>query len=1041
MIGAMDLKKAGECLTHDGIVNAMRDELSTEDIHKFRGILQSMIDGIAAIPPDDRTPEQKESFHAYRTKLTQANAALLPANPKPVEGVKEAGESEYSLPAGGLEKRQGMRQEVMLKKYKVSLPGGTDDKKNEWVGVADSPQHAHDLARAHHRFIEDRKNNPKVEEKDESTSKRYFSTEQKAERATIKNTISRLSKRKRKDPKAIKQLSDRLDRMTPEWTPGASRSANLAAKKRLIESTRDYAAISGSPAAHINGTSKGKDGKVELFTVFNPEGESLPDVEVPISFGKPHERETEALRRASEVWKKLSELPGASKKAAGFKKQSEEQARAFEGAEPKVTIASQAKEHAKEGREDAKAYGAHEWDSWDHTRAVDAEGVNWSPAQQTPAEYRHDVRRYYEAVGSGNPVAAVGGLYDKKLNAVRAAQRGDRISPEDAKKQREEIKEDKDLAISEITKRLSKRSLDLEHKGYVRDAVAASTSGEHGVPSETLDYHGIDTKGEDKVKGKLSDIQRQLVQLTGSPLTREEQEDEDTKLKNSQDVVKHYFKRLRSDLSEGKGTGKRTHQTSHVPALTALRSEALHDAQSHPDKRARKRAQKTADDIGGLLSSGRHTTSFGALPEVPNEVFSGLESPHMAKEREGFTERKVGAREAKFLEAYLGKKLSHEMRYGDDDSELRREWSKKESDFLAKRGLGEDFLSKVNEEKPKGRKISLDEKEYISLKMKTLRPHVASLLGSEGSLDRDRNRIEYLGYEGGKGFGERKDFDPDLVPPKEHIDTAMRATGNLPGSREAAASAPTKLKDSDNDGLPDAVEGSEDNDQDGRLNFEDSDDYDAKGEDVVEPEPPEPSEPPTEEGRKVSSEHLMRPARARGQSGPTEKNMRVLQDWGDKLKIQLSKERDTILHKEGIPLGSTYESGDLTSSQKRLIKEYKKHYDSFIEDVIGHLSKESETFGSLPKISQHEFGEYLKKSIEGVEDMNIPTLGAGLFLNIALFKSLPIGFEQKKREFRDFDKDSGGVGPATMNIKSEDDEDDDDDRVKKSLNLGFYVRC
>jgi len=73
--------------------------------------------------------------------------------------------------------------------------------------------------------------------------------------------------------------------------------------------------------------------------------------------------------------------------------------------------------------------------------------------------------------------------------------------------------------------------------------------------------------------------------------------------------------------------------------------------------------------------------------------------------------------------------------------------------------------------------------------------------------------------------------------------------------------------------------------------------------------------------------------------------------------------------------------------------------------------------------------------------MNIPTLGAGLFLNIALFKSLPIGFEQKKREFRDFDKDSGGVGPATMNIKSEDDEDDDDDRVKKSLNLGFYVRC
>ena len=82
---------------------------------------------------------------------------------------------------------------------------------------------------------------------------------------------------------------------------------------------------------------------------------------------------------------------------------------------------------------------------------------------------------------------------------------------------------------------------------------------------------------------------------------------------------------------------------------------------------------------------------------------------------------------------------------------------------------------------------------------------------------------------------------------------------------------------------------------------------------------------------------------------------------------------------------------------------------------------------------------FLKKSLGDIEVMKISTLGAGLFLNIDLYKSISISEKQKIRAFKNsFGKDTGGVNPPTMNIESDEEEEEE---VKKSLNLGFYVGC
>ena len=231
---------------------------------------------------------------------------------------------------------------------------------------------------------------------------------------------------------------------------------------------------------------------------------------------------------------------------------------------------------------------------------------------------------------------------------------------------------------------------------------------------------------------------------------------------------------------------------------------------------------------------------------------------------------------------------------------------------------------------------------------------------------------------------------------------------------------------------------------------------------------------------------------ARGYTSPQDANKEQLKKWIRKINNGLIKHRNALLDAHDVPV-SPGALDKLTKDQRDLVqhvaaaeKEVKKRLiralrgdapkgrketpadvpvakfaagtttgtsypaeSAGVKDLLGKLGSGISTpvFDALDVEGQQEIIELLKKSVNTEEPLPTDTLMPGLFLNIALFKALTVSEEQKIQAFKNsFGAGTSGVGPATMNTvgigeRDKDKDEDDDDKTKKSLNLGFYIRC
>lgn len=183
----------------------------------------------------------------------------------------------------------------------------------------------------------------------------------------------------------------------------------------------------------------------------------------------------------------------------------------------------------------------------------------------------------------------------------------------------------------------------------------------------------------------------------------------------------------------------------------------------------------------------------------------------------------------------------------------------------------------------------------------------------------------------------------------------------------------------------------------------------------------------------------------RGETSPEDRGIAALKDWVKNTKKLIVDRREAALRSVGISPDRRPER--VTEDQREILSRMADAEDRLKEQFAKKLSSlSSTTFGNLSERGQQEVLGFLRKSVNNMLNLTDGTLMPGLFLNTALFKALRLSEEQKIHAFENsFGRDSGGVGPATMNtgeIEAEEEKKDEQKaKDKMSKGLGLYVSC
>ena len=184
---------------------------------------------------------------------------------------------------------------------------------------------------------------------------------------------------------------------------------------------------------------------------------------------------------------------------------------------------------------------------------------------------------------------------------------------------------------------------------------------------------------------------------------------------------------------------------------------------------------------------------------------------------------------------------------------------------------------------------------------------------------------------------------------------------------------------------------------------------------------------------------------SRGTTTAEDQGIKALKNWADTFRSRIRDRRSAALKDIGI--FSTSLPDRVTEDQIAQLNKMSVAEDRAKAKLAEMLSSRNEgTFGDLSEQGQQEVLAYLQKSVNNTLNLTDGILMPGLFLNTALFKALRLSEEQKIQAFENsFGRDSGGVGPATMNtgeIEAEEEKKDEQKaKDKMSKGLGLYVSC
>ena len=173
-----------------------------------------------------------------------------------------------------------------------------------------------------------------------------------------------------------------------------------------------------------------------------------------------------------------------------------------------------------------------------------------------------------------------------------------------------------------------------------------------------------------------------------------------------------------------------------------------------------------------------------------------------------------------------------------------------------------------------------------------------------------------------------------------------------------------------------------------------------------------------------------------------ERPINSFKSWVDGFRSSLSEHRESLLDKYGIPKNSRNQNAD----QKEFLDYIRDSENQLKEDMARKLREESDDFGDLSDKEQQHILGLIKKSVDNSTSRIGDVSMLGLFLDINLFKALPLGESQKIKAFKNsFGRTSSGVNPPTMNtgeLEAEEEKEaerKDKKEMEKSLNL--YVSC
>lgn len=189
-------------------------------------------------------------------------------------------------------------------------------------------------------------------------------------------------------------------------------------------------------------------------------------------------------------------------------------------------------------------------------------------------------------------------------------------------------------------------------------------------------------------------------------------------------------------------------------------------------------------------------------------------------------------------------------------------------------------------------------------------------------------------------------------------------------------------------------------------------------------------------------EELYGRGQQRGETTAEARNKKQLMDWASGVKNNVRRYLDSSIKSHDI------DSIADSKKKQRLLREIQDEFQDIMQGLAGNLSDKWEpnpVFDTLSENSKAEILDKLtniKKSVIGNLTDNGAASMAGLFLPSTLFKALNLSEKHKIEKYKNsFGQGTSGVNPVTMNSElfEKDKEEKDDDKVKKSLNLGFYV--
>jgi|19_taG_2_1085344.scaffolds.fasta_scaffold00344_2 hypothetical protein len=174
----------------------------------------------------------------------------------------------------------------------------------------------------------------------------------------------------------------------------------------------------------------------------------------------------------------------------------------------------------------------------------------------------------------------------------------------------------------------------------------------------------------------------------------------------------------------------------------------------------------------------------------------------------------------------------------------------------------------------------------------------------------------------------------------------------------------------------------------------------------------------------------------RGETSVEDKNLNNLKKWVDDFRSALLVHRSALFKKYGY--ASPSKRDEKSAEFKVLLRHMEKEEDR-VKESVSSLMKERnpDVFDVLSKEGKDSITELLKKSDTSRLDLRGVNFMLGLFLNSNLFKSETLNEERKRAYFKhSFGEDTPGVSGGNTPT-----EEEKEDETKKSLNLGFYIRC